>query len=95
VIYWILRLGLIITGGLLLLQGIITNEKNKENLCNAADITVYANEFLGCIGFIITFILGGFLKFLPVWLVKSLWFSLGIGFILLGLLSNLEFILHY
>ncbi|WP_286133963.1 hypothetical protein [Bacillus sp. AFS053548] len=39
-INWILRLELIITGGLLLLQGIITNEKNKENLCNAADITL-------------------------------------------------------
>ncbi|MFF2878698.1 hypothetical protein ACFVR2_20495 [Gottfriedia sp. NPDC057991] len=94
-INWILRLGLIITGVLLFLQGMITNEKNKENLYNAADITVYANEILGCIGFIITFILGDFLKFLPVWLVKSLWFSLGIGFILLGLLSNLEFLLHY
>ncbi|MEH7351467.1 hypothetical protein [Gottfriedia acidiceleris] len=94
-INWILRLGLIITGVLLFLQGMITNEKNKENLWNAADITVYANEFLGCIGLIITFILGGFLKFLPVWLVKSLWFSLGIGFIIFGLLSNLEFLLHY
>ncbi|MEH7403758.1 hypothetical protein V7148_22640 [Gottfriedia acidiceleris] len=92
---WIIRLGLIITGSLLCLQGIITKENNKEDLVNAGDITVYANEFLGCIGFIITFILGGFLKFLPVWLVKSLWFSLGIGFILLGLLSNLAFLLHY
>jgi hypothetical protein len=74
----------------------ITNEKNKENLSNAADITVYSNEFLGCIGFIIiTFILGGFIKFLPIWLVKSIWFSLGIGFIFLGLLSNLEFISNY
>ncbi|SFC48154.1 MULTISPECIES: hypothetical protein [Bacillaceae] len=44
-INWINRLGLIITGGLLFVQVMITNEKNKENLSNAADITVYSNEF--------------------------------------------------
>ncbi len=93
-INWIIRLGLIIIGVLLFLQGIITKE--KIGLGNAADITVYTdNELLGCIGLIITIVLGGFLKFLPVWLVKSLWFSLGIGFILLGLLSNSGFLLHY
>ncbi|PEL07612.1 hypothetical protein [Bacillus sp. AFS017336] len=93
-INWVIRVGLCIAGLLLILQGIYTNENNKEYLSNAEEITIYGNEVLGCIGLILTLILGGFLRFLPVWLVRSLWFLLGIGFIFLGVRSNLRFLLH-
>ncbi|MFB7139427.1 hypothetical protein ACFCYN_07235 [Gottfriedia sp. NPDC056225] len=93
-INWVIRVGLCITGLLLITQGIYTTENNKEHLSNAAEITIYGNEVLGCFGLILTFVLGGFLRFLPVWLVRSLWFLLGIGFIVLGVRSNLRFLLH-
>ena len=89
---WVIRGGLIIIGLLLFLGGIYTKEKNKENIIYTADVTAMSDSPIGCIGFVISFVLGGFLRFMPVWLVKSLWFLLGIGFILLGLLSNLRFL---
>ncbi|MDP4087014.1 MAG: hypothetical protein Q8934_20840 [Bacillota bacterium] len=79
---WGMKVGLIIIGLLLILKGIYTKEKNKEDL---ASITPLGDSPLGCvIGLIVSLLFAVFLRFMPIWFVRTLWFLLGIGLILLS-----------
>jgi hypothetical protein len=83
---WGFKIGLVIMGLLLILKGISTKEKNKEDLASA---TPLGDSPLGCvIGLIVSLLIAVFLRFMPIWFVRLLWFLLGMGLILLSLKLN-------